>query len=297
MQSIVPHHPQLNSLNERVHRAIYNAARAALSHAKLSDDHSDSAGFYATFKYNNLPHTSTKQIPYNVWRKTGFTFKHFKPFAQYGTVLNGNIKSKLVARSEAVQYLYPVDQNQLLVCNIHTGKKHKVRALDFKPCQKHPDAATLQVCIPKTFKTSAAAYNRRAPTSITPATPAPTNPSMAQKYPDSSHWSTAQVKKLDQLDNQKVVIWCYNKADLPAGSIFIPPTMHYGYKRNKEGSITSYKSLCAARGDKLVKFKHYDPEEVITFTTDKTMIRFLLSLVAKKYIKLEHYDITSAFTH
>lgn len=32
LQSIVPHHPQENSINERIHRIIYEAARSALSH-------------------------------------------------------------------------------------------------------------------------------------------------------------------------------------------------------------------------------------------------------------------------
>lgn len=191
----------------------------------------------ATFKYNNLPHSSTKQIPYNAWHKNSSTFNHVTPFAQYGTVVNGNVQGKMAARSESVQYMYPVDQNHFQVRNINTGKKHKVRAANFKPYHKHLDTAILPLCIPKAFKVSAAAYKRRAPTTIT--TPAPVNTAMAGKYPDGEHWATAHDKELDQLDSQKVAIWCYTKADLQVGAIVIPLTMHYIYKRNNEGIIAA----------------------------------------------------------
>lgn len=55
--------------------------------------------------------------------------------------------------------------------------------------------------------------------------------------------------------------------------------------------------MCAARGDKIIKHKHYNLEEVSTFTIDKTTVRFLMSLASNRKIELEHYDITSAFTH
>lgn len=181
--------------------------------------------------------------------------------------------------------------------NLHSGKKQNVRATDFKPYNRKLDPATLPTHIPRAFKTSSAAYKRRIPTEITSATPPPANPAMVRKYPDSQQWAIAHDKELDQLDEQKVAVWCYHKKDLPPGAVVIPLTIHYRYKRDQSGIIAAYKARCAARGDKMIKYKHYDPEEVSTYTTDKTTIRFLLSLAANKNIKLEHYDITSAFTH
>lgn len=105
---------------------------------------------------------------------------------------------------------------------------------------------------------------------------------MACKYPDREEWAKAHDAEIDQLDVKKVAVWCYHKKDLPLGSIVIPLTMHYRYKRNQIGKITAYKERCAALGDKMVKFKHYNPEEVNTYATDKTTVRFLLSLAANK---------------
>lgn len=46
----------------------------------------------------------------------------------------------------------------------------------------------------------------------------------------------------------------------------------------------------------MVKHKHYEPEEVTRFKTDKTTITFLLSIAANKNINIDHYNIISAFT-
>lgn len=173
----------------------------------------------------------------------------------------------------------------------------KVRAAEFRRYDRKLDPSTLAFHVPRAFKTITAAYKRRALTEITSATPPPANPSMARKYPDRDQWAAAHDKELDQLDYQKVATWCYHNKELPKGSIVIPLTVHYRYKRNQVGDITAYKARCAAIGDKMVKYQHYDPEEVSTHTTDKTTMRFLLSLAANKHVNLQNYDITSAFTH
>lgn len=63
LQPIVPYHPEENSPNKRVHRTIHEAARSIISHAKLLTLNWDSAVLDATYKYNTLPHSATKQIP------------------------------------------------------------------------------------------------------------------------------------------------------------------------------------------------------------------------------------------
>lgn len=149
----------------------------------------------------------------------------------------------------------------------------------------------------RAFKTKTAAYKRRATTEIPPATPAPVNPSMARRYPEREHWARAHDKELNSLEEQKVETWCYYKKDLPVEAIVIPLKMHYQYKRNQLGEIMAHKARCATRGDKMVKHKHYNSEEVSNFTNDKAIISFLLSLAANKQVKIEQYNITSAFTH
>lgn len=161
LQPIVPYNPQENSINERIHQTIYEAALAALSHSQLSSKNWDAAVLDATFKYNNLPHSSKKQIPHNSWYNTETTLKFFLPFAKYGTVLNwainGNSTNKLSSRSEAVQYLYLLDQEHLQVINLHSGRKQKNRAADFKAYNKKLDPPSITTHIPKAFKTKSAA--------------------------------------------------------------------------------------------------------------------------------------------
>lgn len=102
---------------------------------------------------------------------------------------------------------------------------------------------------------------------------------------------------MDQLDEQQVAVYCYNKKGLHKYAVLIPLKIHYRYKRDKNVIINAYKARCAVRGDKMVKYKQYNPEEVNTFTTDKTRVRFMLSLAANRKVELEHYDISSALTH
>lgn len=143
LQPIVPHHPQENSINERVHRTIYEAARAALSHERMTSKHWDAAVLDATYKYNNIPHSSTGNIPHHTWHHSSRAFRHFIPFGQYGTTVNGLVTTKLSPRSEAVQYLYPSDHDHIIVENISTRSQHKVRANDFKIYSKKLDPSAI----------------------------------------------------------------------------------------------------------------------------------------------------------
>lgn len=242
LQLIVPHHPKQNSINERIYRTIYKAERSALSHSQLSDQHWDAEVLDATFKYNSIPHSVTKQIPHNAWFHVTSDLEHFVPFGNYGTVVNEIVQGKLSSHSEAVQYLYPVDRAHFQVIDIHNGRNQKVRAKDFRLYDKNLDPCTMTTSSPKAFKTNAAAYKRPIPTDIFSSTPAPANPAMARKYPDRAKWAIAHDSELDQLDEQKVATWCYHKKDLPPGAIVIPLTMHYRYKRNQLGDIAAYKA-------------------------------------------------------
>lgn len=94
LQPIVPHYPQENYINERIHRKIYEAARSALSHAQLDNSHWDSAVLDGTYKYNNLLHSVTGQILHHKWFHSKHTFKNFLPFDQYGTTVIGNVTNK-----------------------------------------------------------------------------------------------------------------------------------------------------------------------------------------------------------
>lgn len=98
LQPIVPNNPQENSINERIHRTIYEAASSALSHAQLDDSHWDSAVLDATFKYNNLPHSVTAQIPHHELFHSKQMFKYFLPFVQYGMTVSVNVTNKLASR-------------------------------------------------------------------------------------------------------------------------------------------------------------------------------------------------------
>lgn len=99
LQPIVPHNPKENSINKRTHRTIYEAARSALSHSQLSNKFWGSSVLDATYKYSNLPHSTTGRIPHNEWHHSSRTFKHFLLFGQHGTTVNGTVTNKLSALS------------------------------------------------------------------------------------------------------------------------------------------------------------------------------------------------------
>ena len=70
----------------------------------------------------------------------------------------------------------------------------------------------------------------------------------ARNYPDAHLWKKAHDKELDNLDNNKVVIWLPPK-QIPNQTKPIPLTIGYRYKRNDPGEITERKARCSARGD------------------------------------------------
>lgn len=160
---------------------------------------------------NNIPNSSTGYIPHHACHHSSRAFQHFTPFSQYGTTVNGLVTTKLYPRSEAVQYLYPSDHDHRIVENLSTRHQHKVRANDFRIYNKTLDPSALPHHIPRAFQTKQETYKRAIPEAITASTQPPMNPAMARKYPDHAQWPKAHDQKLDQLDQQHVTVWCYNK--------------------------------------------------------------------------------------
>ena len=278
--TITPYQPQENSLNERVHRTILDAARAGLAHSSLPSSYWDHAVADATYKYNCIPHSTTQQIPMVAWTGQDNILQRFLIFGQFSTIPIHGSKSKLHARSEPCQYLHPTSNTHAQVINLRNNKTQSIRLLDFHIYNPSSDPVNI-IRYPQAFKLKLQDYHRPIPKDITNYTPAPANPHQARKYPDQQEWAIAHDQELDQLDDQDVAEWLYDENTLPKDAVKLPLTIHYRYKRNASGDIIERKARCAARGDKMVPHLHYEPDQVSTYMTDKTTIRFLMALSAQ----------------
>lgn len=73
--------------------------------------------------------------------------------------------------------------------------------------------------------------------------------------------------------------------------------MTYRCKRSLKGQLIERKARCLARGDKIVAYFHYDPDNTAAYTAEKTTLRLLLALIAARWLYYEHFGIKSAFVH
>ena len=71
--------------------------------------------------------------------------------------------------------------------------------------------------------------------------------------------------------------------------------MTYRYKRSLTGVLLERKARCALRGDLMVANVHFNPQYTAAHIADKSVVRLLLALTASLQLKIEHFDIKSAF--
>lgn len=285
-----PHQPQQNSRAERFNRTIMNATRAALSHSRLPTKYWDFAVLDATYKYNCLPHASTKTTPLSQWDPNAPTPPYFLPFGAAGAIPDFRPKQKLQSRARPARYLCHQSATLISILYTDTQTIGLVRLIDFHPTHPALDPATL---LASAFK---ARSHHPTPELITPATLPPSSTSQAHRYPDAHLWAHAHNAEIDQLDDQGAIIW--EQPDcIPPHTKPISLTMAYRYKRSATGVIIQRKARCSVRGDLMRPHEHFDPSATAAYAADKATVRLVLATAANQSQPLNHFDITSAFTH
>ena len=78
---------------------------------------------------------------------------------------------------------------------------------------------------------------------------------------------------------------------------FIPLTMGYRHKRDKNGHFVKRKAPCTARSDTLVPHVHYHPDRTTTYMADKSSVCLLFAIAAFQNPHIELIDIEAAYLH
>ena len=99
-----------------------------------------------------------------------------------------------------------------------------------------------------------------------------------------------EIKNLIKHDTWELVVL----DDVPAGQRIVKSKFVYAIKRNRDGSIERFKSRFVACGYSQVKGIDYD--KTFSATLRSTSFRLLMAISAGKKLRLDHFDVTSAFT-
>lgn len=270
---ISPYNPQQNSIAKRLNLTLIQATRASLHYAKLQPSHWEDALRDAAFNYNITANRAAQKLPF-----TPFTLFHgaaptiTQPFAfgKVGSVAYTNLHPKpkghkLNGRSYPERYMYATDPTHIVVLNLKNNAYTKTRAIDFVPYHPLQDPSATHA---QAFKAIA---RHPTPSSVKSTTPTPGSPAQARKYPDAVEWATAHNNELDQLDKTGVIKWLPDH-DIPKSTKLIPLTMTYRYKRDPDGTITTWKARCSVRGEKMSPHVHFNRLETSSHNADKTTV-------------------------
>lgn len=140
--TIVPHHPQMNGLAERVNLTIMNAARCAIAHANIEPTLWQFAVMDAVYKYNIMPHYIAKAAPASKWMHNWTPPSFVFPFCTIGMIPDPRPKLKLANRGCPVRFLYNICNKIICVLMLDTHKTATARLEYLKPHHPNLDPAT-----------------------------------------------------------------------------------------------------------------------------------------------------------
>eukprot|EP00171_Calliarthron_tuberculosum_P009878 IDg9878t1 len=63
------------------------------------------------------------------------------------------------------------------------------------------------------------------------------------------------------------------------------------------GAVISRNVRFTYRGNRMIPFVHYDPNDTAAYAADRTTIRLLLAMSVQLRLKRRHIDFTAAFLH
>lgn len=109
----------------------------------------------------------------------------------------------------------------------------------------------------------------------------------------ASRWQDAMNKEIEDLTKHNT--WdVINRNDVPKDRRITKSRWVYKVKLNRDGSIDRFKARFVVCGYSQVKGVDY--HQSFSATMRATSLRILLSLAAGERLRLEHFDVTSAFT-
>ena len=123
-----------------------------------------------------------------------------------------------------------------------------------------------------------------------------TTPNNYREAKNSKHylrWQDSMNKEIEDL-NKHGTWTVMERDDVPKGRKITKSRWVYKVKLNRDGSIERFKSRFVVCGYSQVKGADYTHS--FSATMRATSLRLLLALAAGERLKLEHFDVTSAFT-
>jgi transposase InsO family protein len=115
----------------------------------------------------------------------------------------------------------------------------------------------------------------------------------AKKSKDFPRWQESMNKEIEDLIKHGTWV-VLDRRDVPKGRKITKSRWVYKVKLNRDGSIERFKSRFVVCGYSQVKGADYTHS--FSATMRATSLRLLLALAAGERLKLEHFDVTSAFT-
>jgi hypothetical protein len=123
--------------------------------------------------------------------------------------------------------------------------------------------------------------------------PVPTSFKAATESKQSTRWWDAMKKEITDLLANKT--WePVARCDVPAGHKIVKSRWVYALKYLRDGSIERFKARFVVRGFSQVKGVDY--YHSFSATLRSTSFRILMSMAAGEKLRLEHFDVTNAFT-
>lgn len=153
-----------------------NTARSALNHSHLSDSYWALAVVDATYKYNCMPHASTKQTPIRLWQPQAQLPPYLIPFGTLGTISIREPNKKLQPRAKLVRSMLHVDQAHIRIGTIESATITHSRLHDFKSTHPASDPSTHLASALKSLH-----QNPKIPAEITNTTPPPRTTAISER--------------------------------------------------------------------------------------------------------------------
>ena len=86
-----------------------------------------------------MRHSAHGQSPFSLWHDRPPRQKRIFAFGQLGNVPVHRLKKKLQTRTQAVRYMYGINEDNICVLALSNGRYQHIRAIDFHPYEHATD--------------------------------------------------------------------------------------------------------------------------------------------------------------
>lgn len=326
MQFTAPYSPQQNGKAERKNRTLVEMARCMLIEAKLPNTYWGEAVVTANFIQNRMITRTTNESPYERWNGVKPGIQSFKIFGSECFVHVPSEKRRKLD-SVAVEMIFLGYDENSKAYRCYNAKTNKVViSRDVKFCTSNPvesnnvefelsngksvQEETVQIQEENDEFTDGTRVSQRQNKGVPPVrlideiskarqlidqisiaqeVVEPKTYSQALESDQKVQWLTAMQEEIEAHENNDT--WCI--VDLPAGKTAIGGKWVFKAKTGADGEIERYKARYVAQGFSQKYGEDYD--EVFAPVVSITTFRVLLSLAAKRKMKVYHFDAKTAF--